>query len=113
MMNSFKNVTINRSTKDEATFKQDCLNLFDSGFQFKFVMLNAIIDDLISGKANKLMPLYDAKTAIHNLLPFALNLCRFPNRKEYKIIKVSNSVLKILFSFHFLGAKGHRRPHFQ
>ncbi len=55
---------------------------------FKFVMLNAIIDDLICHKMPATLALKEAKIAIQNLLPYALNLCRSPNRKEYKTVKV-------------------------
>eukprot|EP00794_Sanderia_malayensis_P019182 gene19182-21104_t len=88
LIESFMATIVRDSAKeDKENFRKSCMKFLDGGFVFKFVILNAIIDDMLSYAESKTVALEEARIAMQNMLPYALNLIRSPTRKEFKIVK--------------------------
>ena len=81
-------IQMNSTEEGKLKFKNLCNLHLERGYKFNFVMTKAIIDDLADCQDCTIVNIQNAKQAIHNLLPYALNLCRFPTRQEYRLVKV-------------------------
>ena len=80
------------SPVDEAEkekFLEECKKTLEIGQKFSFVVLRSYIGELASDKSFSTVSLQKAKKAFECLLPYGLNLWKYPEQKEYKSIKVS------------------------
>ncbi|XP_065064490.1 uncharacterized protein LOC135690764 [Rhopilema esculentum] len=89
ILSNFRDIIIEGKEcgQDKENFQQQCQQLLESGYTFRFIIIISLIDDLLEAGAFGDETLENVKVALSNLLPFALNLCRHPHQKEYKVIK--------------------------
>jgi len=76
-------------TQDDSKEKccEDCRKLLENGYKFRYVIISSYISKLASAKTFSRKSLQNAKKAFECLLLYGLNLCRYPEQKEYKLIK--------------------------
>lgn len=87
----FKDLYISRKQPEEeerTIFFEDCRQLLENGYKFKFIIISSYINDLIQLDAFSKNSVEKAKKAFQFLLPYGLNLCRYPEQREYRLIKV-------------------------
>ena len=72
-------------------FHEECRKLLESGYKFRYILMCSFICELSLARKFSKKSLQNAKKAFDCLLPYGVNLCRFPGQKEYTLIKVVHS----------------------